>query len=196
MMAPAMVPRAQSCEMGAAIGGLPTSTEPASDEPPDPASARRRPPTGRWLAAVFSVGVLLLVASPVVENWTPEPRDSVPLSYYPQLTEPRADRQRLTYLVGLDARGGRSLIPYRFAGTGDLDQVRLQIDRLVDGGQAVSLCRAVAARLGQAAGPLPALSTIEVITGTYQLSAAFGPDRAPLEEVVRARCAPARATAP
>jgi len=191
-----MVAQTQGREMTAATIGRQQLAEGADAGLPDPAPVRRRPPIGKWLAAAFSLGLMVLVASPVVENWLPEPRDSFPLSHYRAFADPRADRQRLTYLVGLDAGGGRYLIPYRFAGTGGPDQVRRQIDRLVERGEAATLCRSVASQLGRSADPLPGLSAIEVITGTYRPSAYVAGDRAPLEETVRARCAPVRSGGP
>ena len=149
-----------------------------------------RPAAGsKWFAAAFSLAMIAIVSWPVLENWKVEPRDSFPLSYYRMFSEDRADRQRLTYLAGLDARGSRYLIPYRFAGTGGMNQVRRQINRRVSQGEASDLCRSVAARLGRSPGRPPGVNTVEVITGTFLLSNYVTGDITPLEENVRARCA-------
>ena len=144
---------------------------------------------GKWLAGAFSLAMIVTVSWPVVENWKPEPRDSFPLSYYRMFSEDRADRQRLTYLAGIDDRGNRYLIPYQFAGTGGMNQVRRQINRRVEQGEAVELCRSVAARLRRSARRPPGVAWVEVITGTFRMSTYFAGNRAPLEENVRARCA-------
>jgi hypothetical protein len=143
---------------------------------------------GKWLAGAFSLAMLAIVASPVVENWKAEPRDSFPLSYYRMFSEDRADRQRLTYLVALDDRGRRYLIPYQFAGAGGMNQVRRQINRRVGQGEAAELCRSVAARLRRSARRPAGADHVEVITGTFRMSTYFSGNRAPLEEDVRARC--------
>ena len=152
-----------------------------------------RAPAGKWLATAFSIAMIAAVASPVLENWKAQPRDGFPLSYYRMFSEERADTQRLTYLVGLDGRGNRYLIPYRFAGAGGMNQVRRQINKLVAQGQADRLCQTVATRLARSAGRLPDLDTVEVITGTYRLSSYFTGNNAPVAEQVRARCRAGRA---
>ena len=154
-----------------------------------PAAESRRAARGKWLAGAFSLAMLATVSWPVVENWKAAPRDSFPLSYYRMFSEDRADRQRLTYLVGLDDRGGRYLIPYQFAGTGGMNQVRRQINRRVEQGGAVELCRSVASRLRRSLRRPPGVDAVEVITGTFRMSTYFSGNRAPLEENVRARCA-------
>ena len=153
-----------------------------------PAASPRRAAPRKWLASVLSIGVLAVVAAPVLENFRAEPRDSFPLSYYRMFSEDRADRQHLTYLEGIDPAGKRYLIPYRFAGTGGMNQVRRQINRLVDQNQAATLCRSVATRVARPSSGLPELTTVEVITGVFRLSAYFTGDGIPLEENVRARC--------
>jgi hypothetical protein len=137
------------------------------------------------LAGAFSVVLLLLVTSPVAENWKDTPEDDFPLSYYPMFSTDRADRQRVTYLVRRDAAGGGTLLPYWYAGAGGMNQVRRQITKLANDGGAQRLCRKVAARAAQdGGGP----GTIEVVTGTFRLSAFFAGDRLPASEAVRARC--------
>lgn len=154
-----------------------------------PADQARTASRGKRLAAAFSLAMIAIVSWPVLENWKAEPQDSFPLSYYRMFSEDRADRQRLTYLAGLDARGSRYLIPYRFAGTGGMNQVRRQINRRVNQGEAADLCRSVASRLGRSSSRPPGVNTVEVITGTFLLSNYFTGNITPLEENVRARCA-------
>lgn len=140
------------------------------------------------LAGAFSILLLLVVASPIVENWKPASRDDFPLSYYPMFSEERADIQRVNYLVGLDSRGERFLIPYQYAGPGGMNQVRRQMNKLVENGDARKLCQTVATRVARAGARLPVLRTIEVTTGTFRLSEYFTGHRTPIAERVTARC--------
>jgi hypothetical protein len=155
----------------------------------DRAADRVEPATsGKLVASAFSIVMLVVVASPVVENWKAQPRDDFPLSYFPMFSEDRADAQRVTYVVGSDGRGNQYLIPYQYAGRGGMNQVRRQINKLVDQGAAPRLCQTVAGRLAGAGGGLPEIQTIEVITGTYRLSEYFTGRQAPIAESVHARC--------
>jgi hypothetical protein len=88
----------------------------ADGQPRRPVARAPRAGPAKWQAALFSVAMLGLVAAPVLENWKAEPRDSFPLSYYRMFSEERADRQRLTYLVALDGRDNRHLIPHQLVG--------------------------------------------------------------------------------
>ena len=144
------------------------------------------------LAAVFSIVVLAVVASPIVENWKATPRDDFPLSYYRMFSEEKADAQRVTYLVGLDRQGERFLIPFQYAGPGGMNQVRRQMNRLVERGDAPRLCQTVATRVSRAGSRLPELLTIEVTTGTFRLSEYFTGHQVPIAERVSARCSVAR----
>jgi hypothetical protein len=150
--------------------------------------------TGKRFAALFSIVVLAVVASPIVENWRPTPRDDFPLSYYRMFSEERDDVQRVTYLVGIDRQGHRFTLPYQLVGPGGMNQVRRQIHRLVERGDAPRLCRTVAGRVARAGSRLADLRTVEVTTGTFRLSAYFtGQQSAPDVENVRARCTVERA---
>jgi hypothetical protein len=140
------------------------------------------------LAAAFSVVFLVVVASPIVENWKVPARDDFPLSFYPMFSEERANTQRVNYLVGLNGRGERVLIPYQFAGPGGMNQVRRQMNKLVDRGDAARLCQTVATRVARAGSRLPDLRTIEVTTGTFRLSEYFTGRQIPVAEHLSARC--------
>jgi hypothetical protein len=144
--------------------------------------------TDKRLAGAFSVILLVVVASPIVENWKSPSHDDFPLSFYPMFSEERSDTQQVNYLVGLDSRGQRFLIPYQYAGPGGMNQVRRQINKLVERGDAVKLCQTVATRVARAGSRLPELRTVEVTTGTFRHSEYFTGRQAPLAERVGARC--------
>lgn len=91
----------------------------------------------------------------------------------------------LLYLVGLTATGERRLIPYSYAGTGGLNQVRRQLGRLVRAGAAHLVCEAVAQRLAaRNDGPLADVVAVQVVRGRYRLENYFAGDREPLSEHV------------
>lgn len=144
------------------------------------------------LAAVFSLALIAVVVSPVIENWRTPSHDDFPLSFYRMFSEVRSDTQRVTYLVGLDRQRNRVLIPYQYAGSGGMNQVRRQINRQVEQGSARTLCQRVATRVARAGSRLPELRTVEVTTGTYRMSEYFRGNQAPISENVSARCTVAR----
>jgi hypothetical protein len=148
----------------------------------------------KWQASILSVVMVVAVAAPVAENWKATPRDDFPLSYYPMFSFERADRQRVTYLVGYDAGGARHELPYRYAGQGGMNQVRRQIGKMLERGQGNRLCQMVATRVARAGSEVAALRRVEIVTGTFQLSSFYGGSREPVSENVRARCTVRRAS--
>jgi hypothetical protein len=93
------------------------------------------------------------------------------------------------YLVGLDASGGRHLIPYTFLAGGGLNMVRRQLRRMVLDGRAEEVSRTVARRVARRSnGPLAGVVTVQVVTGTYRLADYFTGTKDPLSERVHASC--------
>ncbi|GAB4425419.1 MAG: hypothetical protein OHK0015_05450 [Chloroflexi bacterium OHK40] len=147
----------------------------------------------KWLAGGFSLAMLGAVIWPVIENWRPHPRDTFPLSYYPMFSARRGEREKVTYVLGIDRNGQRRTIPYDLIGVGGFNQVRRQVRQIVARGQAETLCSAVAARVA----PLyPDIVRVIVVTGTYNLDRYFAGDRSPLKEVVHAEVCCASPGAP
>jgi hypothetical protein len=154
-----------------------------------------RPRLGsKWQAGAFSMVLLAVLLSPIVENWKSPPRDDFPLSYYRMFSEQRSDTQRMTYLVGLDDHGGRFLLPYQYAGPGGMNQVRRQINKQVEQGNASRLCRTVAARVARVGKRLQDLHTVEITTGTFRMSEYFRGQQEPQTEKISARCPVTRGT--
>lgn len=137
-------------------------------------------------ATVFSLGLALLILSPVRENWQEKPKDNFPLSYYPMFTKNRGEVYKLHYLVGYDKRENRHLIPYTFAGTGGFNQVRRQINKRVSKGEGDKLAQKVAKRVAKSqSAPYSELVRIEVVQGRVHIDNYFTTDeRLPEEEVV------------
>jgi hypothetical protein len=147
-----------------------------------------RPASRKWVASALSLVILAAVVAPVFENWKATPSDDFPLSYYPMFTFEKSDRQRVTYLVAHDSGGGRLLLPYWYAGLGGLNQVRRQMNKMVDRGQASRLCRSVASRVARSEELPKDLVNIQVVTGTFLMTEFFAGNHDPVSESVRAHC--------
>jgi hypothetical protein len=136
------------------------------------------PAREKGLAGVFSAVMIGAVLWPVVQNWRERPKDSFPLSYYPMFSLKRSESTTVRYLVGLDADGGRHLLPHTYAGTGGLNQVRRQINKVVRGGKADTLCRLVAAKVAQTDEErFAGVVTVQVVFGRYRLNDYFADKR-------------------
>ena len=142
----------------------------------------------KWSAGLLSVVILVAMLAPITQNWTDEPRDDFPLSYYPMFSFEKGDRQRVTYLVAYDSANNRFVLPYWYAGPGGMNQVRRQINKLVGRGDAPRLCRNVASRVARSPELSSDLSVVEVVTGIFQMTQFFAGDRMPVSESVRAQC--------
>jgi hypothetical protein len=138
------------------------------------------------ITAIFSIVVLLLVMSPVVENWSKTPTDNFPLSYYPMFSKKREAIYTLRYVVGYDEQQQRHLIPYHYIGNGGFNQVRRQIIKQCKNGKSKKLAKKVARRLAKSKEPLyQNLERIEVVKGTYNFETYFVKgDKTPLQEKV------------
>lgn len=145
-------------------------------------------PPGKGFASALSLALIGAVLLPIAENWRRKPKDSFPLSYYPMFCKRRGKCERVTYLVGIDARGTRHPLPYHCAGSGGLNQVRRQIRRLARrDGAAEELCASVAARLARRRdGRYADLVAIHLVTGKYRLADFFAGRQEPEWERVRA----------
>lgn len=155
--------------------------------PGSPPSAGRPPERDKWLAGGASLLMIGAVLLPVARHWQEHPRDSFPLSHYPMFTAKRSSTVKVTHLVGLDRAGGRHQVPYTYAGSGGLNQVRRQINRAVREGRAGALCDSVAARLArQEKGPLSEVVSVRLVIGKYGLAEYFAGKSHPVSEHVLA----------
>jgi hypothetical protein len=150
---------------------------------------RSLPSVAERKSVAIGAGILMIGAAlwPIVENWREKPRDNFPLSYYPMFSAKRGKKESINYIVGYDRHGQRHIIPYTYAGTGGMNQVRRQINLLVKRGEAERLCRDVAERLAaDREGPLAEVVTVQVISGTYRLSDYFRGAKQPVAEDILA----------
>ena len=145
---------------------------------------------GKLLPALFSIFLILLVLSPIIENFRAKATDGFPLSHFPMFTSKREATASVTHLVGLDASGNRYVIPHRFAGTGGMNQARKQISKSARNKvDAPKLCQTVAekvaARRGERYGKIV---KVVIVSGEYNLNDYFAGAKNPVEEKVRVSC--------
>lgn len=140
----------------------------------------------KTVAVIFSIVLLGLMLSPVVENWRNLPKDNFPLSYYPMFSKKRESTYTLRYLVGYDSAQQRYHIPYHYIGNGGFNQVRRQINKQCKNGKSKKLAKKVARRLAKTKDvPFANLERVEVVKGTYDFETYFSKgDKTPLSEKV------------
>lgn len=155
-----------------------------------PEHARKRTP-----AAMIAIAVLVLL-SPILENWKQKPVDSFPLSYYPMFSHRRDATFRGDSVVGVSRDGNRQVLSYRLIGTGGFNQVRRQVRAQIKAGRGADLCAQVAGRLSRAKdNALREFHAVEVLRTTHDVDAFFSGNRTPLESKVYAACeVPSRQT--
>lgn len=159
--------------------------EPRLDPVPiaPPERGRKRAP------AVFIAITVLVLLSPILENWKSKPVDSFPLSYYPMFSHRRESTFRGDSIVGISPDGNRQVLPYRVVGTGGFNQVRRQVRAQIKAGRGQELCAQVATRLSRSKdAALRDMHTVEVLRATHDVDGFFAGDRKPLESKVYAAC--------
>jgi hypothetical protein len=158
------------------------SAEEQASQVPD-----RRLHRGKAFAGLFSVLLIVATLAPVAENWRSEPKDSFPLSYYPMFSAKRGETYQVNYIVGLDAKGNRHLIPHKFAGTGGgFNQTRRQINRYVDEKRGDELARSIAAALArEKKPPYSEIVTVRIVRGRFRFDDYFHGNKTPISESVR-----------
>jgi hypothetical protein len=145
----------------------------------------------RSYAWTLSIGIVALVFLPIAENSRWRPRDSFPLSYYPMFSSARPEVLEVTYVVGIDADGNRSLIHHRYVGSGGLNQIRKQLKRTVKQGpeNSQALCQSIARNVARR-DRMRELCEVRIVTGKYRPADRFLLGIAqPLEETIHASCA-------
>jgi len=151
--------------------------------------SRRRP-------ALAIAGTLLVLLTPVLENWKARPRDSFPLSYYPMFSHKREATYAAQALVGINADGTRRVLPYQLAGSGGFNEVRRQIRARLKDKKPDALCRQVARRVSRTTRyDLRGVREVMVSTQTHDIAAFFAGKQQPLSEKTHATCVVPLATA-
>ena len=142
----------------------------------------------RLPAIIFSLVILVLLLSPISQNWNSEPQDDFPLSYYPMFTKVRRERTYIYHPIGFQADGTVVNLSYRLAGSGGMNHMRRQMRRIVRAGYASDLCERVMKEV--AASDKPELASIEavaIVRSRYNIDAYFQGDRQPVKRKEHAR---------
>ncbi len=143
----------------------------------------------KTLPALFSFFLIVLILSPIIENWRTKPTDSFPLSYYPMFTTKRGATETVTHLVGLDESGNRYLIPHRFAGTGGMNQVRKQISKSARNADAPQFCQTIAEKVALRSGErYGKIVKVLILSGEYNLNDYFAGAKNPVAEKIHIEC--------
>lgn len=145
---------------------------------------------GKRIAAVVTAVVVVILLSPVLENWREQPRDSFPLSHFPMFSFRRGETYKGNSLVGLDASGRRTLLSYRLAGNGGFNQVRRQIAAKVKDKRGNEVCLTVAEEVARSRKrDLRGVETVQVLAVTHNVDKFFAREDSLVNEKVQATCA-------
>jgi hypothetical protein len=142
--------------------------------------------------------VLLVVASPVIQNWLPVQQDNFPLSYFPMFTESFDELQTEYYLVGLDAEGRRYPVHFsHIAPGGRLVRIRRETVRpMARRGQSAQLCQSASRRIAERnPRALRSAVRLQVMSGTFSLPEYLRGNKEPKAEQVLATCSITRVRA-
>ena len=146
----------------------------------DPSTASNR---GQVLALTFSFALIGAVLWPIGQNWRSHPQDNFPLSYYPMFSAKREKVETFYYVVGLDAEGKRTAIPHQIIGDGGGNQVRRQLRRIINAGNAPELAQQIAQRIAHKRAYRKIVS-VSVIRGQYSVEDFFHGKKDPISERV------------
>lgn len=125
-------------------------------------------------ATVFSFTIAGAVLWPVTENFKKKPADNFPLSYYPMFSLKRKPDHTLNYIVGYDADNKRYYIPYRYIGSGGLNQVRRQLNKKVRKDDTDAVLQKVAKRIiRKNESPYNRLIKIQLVRGRFDFDTYF-----------------------
>ncbi|MCG8448379.1 MAG: hypothetical protein MI725_02210, partial [Pirellulales bacterium] len=143
---------------------------------------------------LFSVFLIAAALWPIQENWSDSPRDDFPLSYYPMFSKRRPEIYKQSYFVGLDSDENQVHIPYKFAGSGGLNQVRRQLKKVLRDGtdeEIATLCQSTADRVAESdKAQYSQVVTVQIVVGHFRLDDYFSSNiKDPLKVEVRAECA-------
>ncbi len=141
------------------------------------------PRDSRRTAAILSIAVLLVVASPILrEPWN----DGFPLSPYAMFAFARPTKLTMDYGLGETATGQRVYLTPRIIGSGEVLQALNVIARARGAGKLPELCATIAARVAT----LPSyrdVVAIRIVSGTHDAVEFLVRDQIG-KEVERARC--------
>ena len=137
-------------------------------------------------AVIFSFLIAGAVLWPVKENFRKKPADNFPLSYYPMFSFKRGADYTLNYIVGYDGFNKRYYIPYRYYGSGGLNQARRQLNKKVKKNDTGEILKKAVTRIKRKDEPLyTLLKRLELARGTFDFDAYFiGGNKLPKHEQI------------
>jgi hypothetical protein len=142
------------------------------------------PRDSRLFAAIASIVVVLIVASPVLRKpW----EDGFPLSPYAMFAFARPTKLTMDYGLGETANGERVYLTPRIVGSGEVLQALNVIARARQARQLPQLCETIAARVATLGGKYRDVVAIRIVSGTHDAVEFLVRDRIG-NEVERARC--------
>lgn len=148
----------------------------------------------RTWPVVISIATLVVVLSPIRENFRDKPADGFPLSYFPMFTNQRNAQTSLTHPLGFRRDGSEVNLPYWVVAGGGMNQVRHQIPRLIKQGKGEDLCAGVARTVARSQRDFYRdIVEVAIVKDRFQFDRFFHGDRTPAEREVLARCAVSRA---
>jgi hypothetical protein len=146
-------------------------------------SEKRRGPV------LLIVCTLIVVLSPIAQNWSAKPKDNFPLSYYPMFSALREAEYSTPTLVALNPEGKATVLSYELVGSGGFNEVRRQVRSRIAKNKAKSLCRKLARRVAREEDLRSLdLSSIQIITATHNIDAYFAGNKTPVKQKVHASC--------
>ena len=141
------------------------------------------PRDSRRTAAILSIAVLLVVASPILrEPWN----DGFPLSPYAMFAFARPTKLTMDYGLGETATGQRVYLTPRIVGSGEVLQALNVIARARAAGKLPELCATIAARVATLPKARDVVA-IRIVSGTHDAVEFLVRDQIG-KEVERARC--------
>jgi hypothetical protein len=148
-------------------------------------------------AMTVSVATLALLMSPIRQNWSEQPTDGFPLSYYPMFTSQRGETTTIHHAVGITSEGGSVNIPGRYAGPGGMNTVRVQMRRMCFDGRAAKLAKRVAERFsGSSFAEQHKIQRVDIVQDEYAIERYFDGETEPVSREVAASARLARRSAP
>lgn len=94
------------------------------------------------LISIISFVFVLVVLSPITQNWKQKPKDDFPLSYYPMFSFKRDNYLYIAYLKGIDEEGKHYKVPYDYVIKGaGFNRSRKQISKTLINNKAMELCK-------------------------------------------------------
>lgn len=147
-------------------------------------------PRARLVAALWSLLLCVVVASPALPAAREGVRDSFPLSWYPMFASSRRAEEAINYVVGREANGGTRPIDVDYwSNGGGYNQARTQLDRALLAGppSGRAFCARIAAAV--AADPEAAVVGLEIHRSTFSRERFFRDgDPTPSEDRVLLTC--------